>query len=559
MMRRFARNHADVTRWLLHSRFFAVASTLSVNDTITPTRSAISRVSPLCPTPSRSPSFTKERTDVKTVRYWSRAMQFRGFHATVAEQRDPEEVMEAIIRQLKSTDDYARVMRRLSRDQSYSRVVDLYEDMKSCGVEINASAYTALMKAHSRMGNPDKVKSIFEEAVEKGVTPDKWMINTLIYTYSNTGDMEAAFDILHKMPEYGVQPDSVTYRSLINVCGKGKDVDRARKTFDEMLEKFKWDTRTINSMIEVYAENADSDTGEAYLQESKNLVKMLKSKRLKIDAFTYVHMIKLCSKLGKSDEAMDYFQLALGDDLQLSISSFDIIFQCMADMKLTDEEVENLLVLCIQRMKKLDIRPSYLTFNNIMKLCEARGDVSKAFGLFTKLTEGELADTGRSAECFSVQVKIIERMLDSGAYSREEALIKMDTVLERMKMFGISLMLAGYRARFNICLKTSDVERAFECWNDYAKGNRVPSATMTESMIRLTLDHDRVDDAVKLVKFMQKDKNIPPTEGTYEAIFAYCAEKNDAENAKTVLKFMKEKQVKASKVIQGHVDALELN
>ena len=554
MMRRSVRNHASVARWLLHSRFFTVASTFSTNDAVAPTRSAISQVGPFCPTSPRGPSLAQRRVDVNTILCWKGAIQFCRFHAAVADHEEAAHDIERIKRRLRTTKDYLRAMHRMLRDQSYSQVIYLYEDMQSNKVQIDAAIYTAVMKAYSRMKNHGMVKGMFDQIVAAGVKPDKFLVNTLIFSYYHTSDIEAAFEVFHKMPEYGIPPDPVTYRSLMIVCGKAKDVARARETFNEMREKLEQiDARSVNAMLDVYAENVDTANGEAYLQECKNLIEMMNSMEIKVGAFIYLTMIKLCSKIGKTDEVVTYLQKCLDDDTPLNLAAFDTIFDSLATLELMDEELETHLLSCFSRMQELDLRPSSVTFKHIMEFYETRGDVSKAFGFFAKLEQ-----MGRSADCFSIQLEIIERLLESGAYSREEALTKMASVLDKMKLFGVSLTYSGHLTRFAICRKASDVERAFECWNEYGTGGRVPSVKMAESMVQLTLNHDRVDDAVNLVRFMQKEKEIQPTEGTYEAILAYCAGKSDMKNAKTVLEYMKGAKVQPNEVIRGHIDALQL-
>ena len=560
-MRRSARNYADVTRWLLRSRFCAVVPTVSADVAVVPTRPAISPAGPLCPSSPRCPSFAQKRVDAKRVLCWTGGMQLRKFHAAIGEHLDVDDFLCKKPRRLKRRADYNSKMRRLLREDSYTRVLDLFEEMKTLGIKVDVTHCTAAMKAHSWMNNVDMVKRVFNESMTSGIKPDKFMFNTLIYAYSNTGEVDAAFETFHKMQkDYSIPPNLVTYRSLITVCGKGKDVDRARETFKQMIEKYGLeDVRNFNVMLEVFAENADRDTGEAYLQECKELMAAMKSKRVKPDAFTYVPLIKLCGKLGLSDEAVGYLKKSVSGNVELTVPSFDFVIRSLMGLELTEEVLETHVVNCFNRMAELNLKPSHFAFESIVDLYEARGDLSKALKFLENLsTTNTHSAAGRSGESFAAQLEIVQRLWDCGRYSQGEALAKVHEIKKTMKDMRLNLSNRGYRTWFTMCLKASDVEHAFECWTDFTKGSRWPSASMTQSMIRLALDHDRVNDAVRVLKFVQNEKEIMPTEGTYEAILAYCAGESDTENAKTVFECMKEAKVKPNEAIQKHLGTLQL-
>ena len=545
MMHRFVQSWASDARRLLHSRFFAAAQT----------RSGVSQVDLLYPSSSRCPPLAQRRVDAKTTMRCAGAMQLRGIHFASDERLEVEDYMEGIKSHLKTTADYDRAMHRLMTDRFYPCIIDLFEEMKSNGVAIDIRIHMAIIKAYTRMNRLDMAKKVFDDVVTSGMKPDKFVFNTLVNGHKSTGEVDAAFETFRMMQEdYGIVPDLVTYRSLITVCGKGKDVGRAKETFHQTIEKFGTDARSFNTMLEVYAENADSDTGEAYLQECKDLLASMESKGITPNAFTYVHLLRLYAKLGQSDEALDYLKKFFGTDVECNIFSFDFVFRSFMDLELTEKELETHIVRCFDRMQELKLRPSHITFDCIIDIYEAKSDVSKALEFLERLSREHMHGAGRCGENFAAQLKIVQRLWASGMCSQEEALRKSSEVVNMSKSFHVSLPYRAYRTWFAMCLKASDVDRALECWSDTTTGIRWPSSLATESMIRLALDNDRVHDAVRVLK----DKEITPNEGAYEAILAYCAQKSDAENAETVFEYMKEVKVEPNEAIQEHLGALQL-
>ena len=597
-MRRSARNYASVGRWLFRSRFSAVAPTLSANDGVAPTRSVVSPVSRFYPASPRCPSRLLKRFDDKTAFGWTGSMQRRGLHDAPEEHQEvDDDFMRKRPRPRNHTSDYSREMRRLMRDRAYSRVLELFEEMKARDVTIDVGIYMSVMKTYSRMNNVDMVKQVFDEVVAKGIKPDNYLFNTLIYAYASTGDVDAAFEAFHKMQEdYKIQPDPVTYRSLITVCGQGKDVDRARQTFNELVEKFgdedvrnynamlevyaenvdrarqtfnelaekfgDEDVRNYNARLEVYAENVDSDTGEEYLQECKDLMALMKSRNVRPQSFTYVPLIKLSGKLGRSDEALGYLKESVGSDMTLTLSSFDFVFRSLLYLKLTDEELEAHITYCFNRMNELKLKATHVTFGGIIDLYEKKGDLTKALTFLKKLPLNNLEGAGRRGENFAAQIEIIQRLWENGTYSQDEALTQVSEVAKTMKSLRITLSYRGYMTWFAMCLKASNVEHALQCWKGFTEEFRWPSAKMTESMIRLALDHDRMDDAMQVLedvkKAVKKDSAVTPTQGPYEAVLAHCAKTSETEHAKTVHEYMKEARVKPNDAIQEHLSALQL-
>ena len=560
MMRRSARNYADVGRWLFRSRFFAVLPTPFANEGAAPTRSAIPPVGPLCATLRRCSSRHPKCTGAEMALCWTGTMQLRRFHAAPEEQNlELDDFMRKKPRLLRNTADYGREMSRLMRDHSYSRIIDLFEEMKTREVAIDVQIYVAVMKAYSRKSNVAMVKRMFQDVVTSGLMPDKFLFTTLIYAYSITGEVDAAFEEFYAMQkDYAIQPDVLVYRTLISVCGSGKDVDRARRTFNELVDKFGGDVRSLNVLLAVYAENVDSATGETYLQECKDLMVLMRSMEIKPEVFTYVPLIKLCGKLGRSKDALRYLNESLSGDVTIVRPSFYFLIRSLADLELTDEELETHIVFCLDRMKQLNVELSYITFVGVIELYEKKGDMSKALGFLKKLCTNDMDGAGRSEKNFGAQLEIVRRLWENGTYSQEEAMTEVSEVVKTMKSLGISLTYRGYKTWLTMCLKASDVERALECWNDFTEGDHWPSIGMTESMIRLLLDHDRVDDAVQVLKVVQKNEQVTPTEGPYEAVLAHCAQKSDTEHAKTVHEYMKEAKVEPNEAIQEHLSALQL-
>ena len=560
-MRRSVRNYASVGRWFFRSRFFAVVPTLPDTDGVPPARSAVSPIGSFYPASRRYPSPMPKRVDVKTALCWTGATQRRGFHDALEEHQEvDDDFMRKKYRPLKHTGDYIRAMQRLIRDRSYSRILDLFEKMKSGGVPMALTVYVSVMKAYSRMSNVDMVKQVFDEALTSGLKLEEFLFNTLIYAYTNTGDVHAAFEILDQMQkDYKIPPDHATYRALINVCNKGKDVDRAKETFDEMVQKFGGNARDFNAMLEVYAENADSDTGEAYLEECKKLMASTKSKEMSHKAFVYAPLIKLSGKLGRLDEALGYLKESVSSDVEPTLESFDFVFRSLTDLELTEEELETHLVYCLDRMMELKMKPTFVTFRTIAQIYEKKGDVGKALGFLAKLPGKHIRDAGSNGEIFAAQLEIVQRLWENGTYSQDEALTKLSEVVKTMKTLQVSLSFHGYRTWFIMCLKASDVERALECWNDFTGQGRWTSSGMAQSMLRLLLDHDRLDDAVQVMKIaVQKEKEITNKEALYETVLTYCVEKSDMENAKMVYDYMKEEKVEANEAIQKHLSALQL-
>jgi len=132
---------------------------------------------------------------------------------------------------------YSTVLKGFARRQEPDRCFEVFEQMRSRGVERNSITYNTLLDACVKCGVMEKVPEVFEEMKSSRVRPDVITYSTLVKGFCLAGDLDRAFGLLSEMrqDENGVvEPDEIVYNSLLDGCARQHETDRALKVLEDM-------------------------------------------------------------------------------------------------------------------------------------------------------------------------------------------------------------------------------------------------------------------------------------------------------------------------------------
>jgi len=153
-------------------------------------------------------------------------------------------------------------------------VADILADMKKANIKPNIITYSTMLKGHCQSGDlssafrlikemkeeaglvPDEIMynslldgcaqssltdeglKVLEEMQEAGVPPSNFTLSVLVKLMSRARRIDAAFDLVAKLSKkYNLQPNSHVYANLVQTCCFAKQLPRALKTLEEMIQK----------------------------------------------------------------------------------------------------------------------------------------------------------------------------------------------------------------------------------------------------------------------------------------------------------------------------------
>ncbi|KAF6993348.1 hypothetical protein CFC21_010254 [Triticum aestivum] len=116
-------------------------------------------------------------------------------------------------------------------------MIDLFNSMKSNGIEATCHVFNILIGAYAKCGVMDEAMLTFTEMRRQGVSPDVFTYATVIVSLCRTSRLANAIDKFDEMIAMGVQPNRPVYQSLIQgYCIIG-DAVKAKELVSEMMNK----------------------------------------------------------------------------------------------------------------------------------------------------------------------------------------------------------------------------------------------------------------------------------------------------------------------------------
>jgi len=132
---------------------------------------------------------------------------------------------------------YTTILKGFANTKDTDKVMALYEDMKTNGIQPNTITYNTILNAFALGGAMDRLPSLLEE-MKKAVPPaepDLVTYSTIVKGYCNSGRFDQALKIVEDMQSDGnLVPDEVMYNSLLDGCAKEHRSNDAIKLLDDM-------------------------------------------------------------------------------------------------------------------------------------------------------------------------------------------------------------------------------------------------------------------------------------------------------------------------------------
>lgn len=252
--------------------------------------------------------------------------------------------------------------------------------------ERNLVSWNTMIMCYIRAGDVVSARRIFDEMTER----DNISWNTMISGYAQLeADMEEASNLFHEMPN----PDTLSWNSMVSGYAECGDLKHAMEFFEKMPRKnhVSW-----NSIIAAYEKNEDfkgaikifirmllagkkpdRHTLSSVLAVCTGLVDLhlglqihqLVAKTVIADVPIKNSLITMYSRCGAITEARTIF-----DEVKLAkdVISWNAMIGGYASHGFADEALQ-----VFNWMKKLDVRPTYITFISVLSCCAHAGLVEE--------------------------------------------------------------------------------------------------------------------------------------------------------------------------------------
>jgi len=197
---------------------------------------------------------------------------------------------------------YSSILKGFAHLRDCDKVMALYDEMKSHGVQANTITYNTILNAFAQGGAMHRVPPLLEDMKTSTpqVEPDLVTYSTIVKGFCNAGQLDRALSILNDMKTSGkIVPDEVMYNSLLGGCAKEHRPDDALQLLDDMRKyNVAPSNYTLSMLVKLMGRCRRINQAFTMLED------ISKEFDLKVNIQVYTCLIQGCFNAGQPGKAM---------------------------------------------------------------------------------------------------------------------------------------------------------------------------------------------------------------------------------------------------------------
>ncbi|KAG5242410.1 hypothetical protein OIU78_003807 [Salix suchowensis] len=426
---------------------------------------------PLCNTPSSSSRDSKSR-NLNNNFYHSSKINTLSFHSRTTSLQITNVSLqdEEIPRQQTSKDS------NFNEETGSSSKSYIWVNPKSSRASIHRkrsydAKYTSLVNAakslNSCSSNKNDVFNVLSEFDDKFLEQDAVVI---LNNMSNPDTALLALKFFQERLKF--QREVVVYNVTLKVFRKGRDLDKAEKLFDEMLERgVKPDNFTFSTIISCARLCNLADKAVEWFEK-------MPSFGLEPDDVTFSTMIDSYGRAGKVEKALSLYDRARTGEWRIDATTFSTLIRIY---KVAGDFDGCLNVY--EEMKALGVKPNLVVYNILL---DAMGRAKRPWQV--KKFYQDLIDSGLSPS-FATYAALLH------AYGRARYGDDAIKIYREMKEKGLGLNVVLYNSILAMCADLGYVDKAVEIFEDMKSSGIKPDSWTFSSMITIFSCCGKVSDS----------------------------------------------------------------
>ncbi|KAF3788231.1 Pentatricopeptide repeat-containing protein [Nymphaea thermarum] len=267
----------------------------------------------------------------------------------------------------------------------------------------NVASWNAMISGYARNGQPNDGLILFDAMKDCGLVPNEITMLSVVSCCTQLRDIEMGNMVLDYMRRQNIVLHKNLQNALVDMYAKCKDMESAKKLFDEMKER---DQISWASLIGGYVRSSRFD-------EAIQAFQQMQLSNAKPDAVTLINLLKLCSALAALDLGrwvhfyMDRNKIS---DLYLNTALIDMYCKCgnVADAidvfnRMPTKNAmswtaiisglglngcnQQALKFFAEMQRESMVRPDEITFITVLSACSHAGLVEQGYHYFHLMRE----------------------------------------------------------------------------------------------------------------------------------------------------------------------------
>jgi pentatricopeptide repeat protein len=241
-------------------------------------------------------------------------------------------------RSLVNTVIYSSILKGFAHTKETEKVMALYKEMKSHGIQANTITYNTILNAFAQGGAMQCVPALLEDmkAATPPVEPDIVTYSTIVKGFCNAGNLDRALKVLDDMKASGKHsPDEVMYNSLLGGCAKEHRPDEALQLLNDMRKyNVAPSNYTLSMLVKLMGRCRRINQAFNMLED------ISKEYGLKINIQVYTCLIQGCFNAGQAGKAVALHEKILKEGLVPDSMTYTVLVRGCAQAGLLDKAVE---------------------------------------------------------------------------------------------------------------------------------------------------------------------------------------------------------------------------
>ncbi|KAK6142539.1 hypothetical protein DH2020_022887 [Rehmannia glutinosa] len=366
---------------------------------------------------------------------------------------------------------YVFMIEVLCSEGDFDRIKLVFDEFKSEGFLMNASAANSLIRSFGSGGMVEELLWVWRKMKDNGVEPSLYTYNFLMNGLVNSMFLvgEKVFEV---MENGKVKPDVVTYNTMIKGYCKSGNIKKAIERFRDMeVRNVEPDKITFLTLMQACYSEGDYDFCVKLYNE-------MQDKGLDIPSHAYSLVIGGLCKEGKSMEGYAVFENMVTEGCEPNVA----IYTALIDAYAKNGELDMAMGL-FHRIQNEGFEPDEVTYGVIVNsLCKS-GRLEEALQWFEycgRLEEAEklfeeMVEKGcpRDSYCYNV---LIDALAKNGKV--DEALV----VFKKMEDEGCDQTVYTFTILINGLFKEHRNEEALKLWDLMIDKGITPTAASCRAL-----------------------------------------------------------------------------
>ncbi|KAA8527636.1 hypothetical protein F0562_034969 [Nyssa sinensis] len=251
----------------------------------------------------------------------------------------------------------SKVMRRLARSGEYKEAIEAFRRMGRFGMEKDVEAMNVLMDALVKENSIEHAQDVYSE-FKNYTPPNSHTFNILIHGWSRARQLDKARKTLEEMENHGFRPDVISYTCFIEAYSREKDFRKVDAILEEMKDKG-CPPNVVTYTIVMHALGKAKEINEALKVYEK-----MKQNGCIPDSSFYSSLIYILSNAGRLKDAREVFE----DMSNHGVTPNVLTYNTMITTACKHSQEDNALKL-LQKMEESHCKPDLQTYHSLLKMC----------------------------------------------------------------------------------------------------------------------------------------------------------------------------------------------